>query len=89
MFFFIEFGLDAKFLQDFGNRMHILKCRNLIEQTRRVLSQKSRRDNRQNRILRPADLDAALQPASAMYNQLFHLSPFSSHRNAALTPAAF
>ncbi len=69
----IECGLDAETVQHFGDRRDVFECRHLVEQAYRVLSQKRRCDDRQHGILCPADLHAPLEPAAAMYNQLFHL----------------
>ena len=53
---------------------HVLERRHLIEQARRILAEQGRRDDGQDGVLRAADLDVSLEPPSAVYNQLFHLS---------------
>ena len=73
MLFRIKLGCDTETVQHFGDRRDVLECRHLVEQAHRILPEECRRDDRQHGILRPADLHAPLEPAAAMYNQLFHL----------------
>ena len=68
----VKLSLDSQLLQYLGDRMHIFQRRHLVQQAGGILPEKRRRDDRQHRVLGSADLYPALQPASPMYNQLFH-----------------
>ena len=73
------FCANPKRLKDCTDRIDIFERRYILEHSYTAAAEQGRRDDRQHRILRPADLHASAQRIPPMNDQLFH-SPSSSLR---------